>query len=140
MKEQGEHKASPPEKAPPGDPDDPSFRNPLKHPLFISSVLVYAVLLVMKKTGVYVPFISDYLADFLVMPVVLSVAMFGVRRTGEGRTQYRFAWWHVAGAVVLYGFLFEWAFPMITDRFTADPWDLLAYAAGGVLFFFGMNR
>lgn len=116
------------------------MKNPLTHPLFIGSILIYLVLIILKKSGIYIPFVSDYIADFLVMPVVLTVALWAVRRTGEDRKSYTFQWWHVAIAVGLYGFLFEWLFPRMTDRFTADPWDLLAYAAGGLVFYFLMNR
>lgn len=120
------------------------MKNPLKHPVFWGAVGIYTVLLVLKKTGVYIPLISDYLSDLLVMPVVLSIALWAVRSTrtpkGEERQEYFFRWWHVAFTVGFYSLLFEVLFPQLTDRFTADPWDVLAYAVGGVLFFLVLNR
>jgi hypothetical protein len=113
--------------------------HPLKHPLFLVSCGAYLLLFILKKSGIYLPFLSDYLADFLTMPVVLSIALFGIRRSRPDRRGYRFSWTFVALAVAMYAFLFEYLFPRLTERFTADSWDVLAYALGGIVFFLWMN-
>ena len=116
------------------------MRHPITHPFFIGSLLAYAVLFVLKKTGNHIPLLSDHGADLLAMPVVLSIALWAVRLTDSDRKRYTFRWYHIAFAAALYGFLFEWLFPRLSDRHTADPIDLLAYAAGALLFAFILNR
>ncbi|MEM0996619.1 MAG: hypothetical protein AAGN35_06055 [Bacteroidota bacterium] len=115
-------------------------RNLLFHPVFAASLIIYLVLFALKKAEIYLPFISDYAADFLTMPVVLTLALLGIRRSRADRRNYTFPWTYVAFAVAMYAFLFEFLFPRLTERFTADPWDILAYAMGGVVFYFTVNR
>ena len=43
-------------------------------------------------------------------------------------------------AVVLFAVVFELALPVFLDRATADPLDVPAFAAGGCLFHFLINR
>lgn len=110
------------------------MRHPLSHPAFLVAAGLYGLLLALKKSGRYLPFISDYLADFLALPVVLSIALWAVRVTDARRRDYVFQTWHIAFAAVLYGLLFEGLFPLLSARHTADPWDLAAYALGGLAF------
>lgn len=116
------------------------MKNPLKHPIFLISISVYLILFVLKKAQVYLPFISDYLADFLTLPVVLSLSLAVIRKVNPIHREFQFSWHHVLVGVVFFGFMFEWLFPRLTDRFTADPWDLLAYSLGGLLYYFCMRK
>lgn len=114
--------------------------HPLSHPLFIVSLLSYGVLLALKKTGHYIPLLSDHAADLLAMPIVLAIALWAVRKTDATRRNYTFSWLHIAFATILYGFLFEFLFPRLSERHTSDLWDLLAYVIGAFLFALLLNR
>lgn len=116
------------------------MKHPISHPFFVVSLLVYGALLLLKKTGHHILLLSDHGADLLAMPVVLSIALFAVRHTDRSRSHFVFHWLHIAFAAALYGFLFEWLFPRLSDRHTADPWDLLAYGLGAILFAIFLNH
>lgn len=114
--------------------------NPLRHPFFLCASGLYVILFVLKKSSVHLPFVSDYLADFLALPVVLSIALWGIRISKTDRRQWTYHWLHIAFLVLLFAFLFEFLYPRMTDRFTSDPWDVLAYALGGLVFWRWMNK
>ena len=116
------------------------MKNPLRNPWFLIFLFAYLVLFILKKSGVYIWLVSDYAADLLAVPVVLSIALWAIRISRPDRRDYHLKLWMIVFTVVLYAFLFEWAFPRMTDRFTADPWDALAYAIGGGFFAWRMNR
>jgi hypothetical protein len=112
----------------------------LRHPFFVASLLLYLALKATRHSHFRLPFVHDYLADFLCMPVVMGIALIILRRwvsRDEGST---LSWGLMAGTVALYSFLFEYWFPQISTDFRADPWDVLAYAAGAVAFQVWLNR
>lgn len=112
---------------------------PLLHPLFLLSASLYLLLFVLKKLEYRVPGLSEYGADVLAMPVVLTLSLVGIRASKASRRNWRFTWLHILFGILYFAFLFEWLFPRIDDRTTADPWDVLAYAVGGLLFGLLMN-
>ena len=115
------------------------MRNPLLNVWFLAFVKVYTVLFVLKKLEVYIWGVSDYAADLMAIPVVLSIALWAIRRSKKDRQDYQLKIWMIVFTVVLYAVLFEWLFPNMTDRFTGDPLDALAYAIGGAFFAWKMN-
>lgn len=116
------------------------MKNILLRPLFLIALLSYFLLFWCKKAGHYLPFFSDYAADFLTMPVVLSITLFVIRRSQADRRTYTLTARQVITAVVMYALLFEVLFPQIDASATSDPWDVVAYAAGGWVFWQWMNR
>ena len=116
------------------------MKNSFIPPFFRFALSAYLLLFILKKAGIYLYFISDYVADFLTLPVVLAITLIIIRKVLPNQKIYSFKVWHVLYTVVLYGFLFEWVFPKLDKSATADPWDLLAYALGGVVFWFWMNN
>ena len=116
------------------------MKNPLVNVWFLAFLKVYFILFVLKKLGVYLGPVSDYGADLLALPVVLSIALWAIRISRPERRSYRLPIWMVVFTVALYGFLFEWWFPQVTDRFTGDWLDVVAYAIGGAFFAWKMNE
>lgn len=113
---------------------------PIFNPVFMISVACYIALLVCKKAEIYLGLISDYGADFLAMPVVLGIALTVIRLMRKEWREYRFLIGHVLAGVILYFILFEFVYPRLTPRFTADLLDGIAYLLGGVLFYFTINQ
>ena len=83
--------------------------------------------------------LRSWLDDVLVMPLALGAALWLHRR------RIRSAYWtmpvlQVVFAVVLYAVLFEFVLPLVSQRATGDPLDVVAYSAGAALFQFALNR
>jgi hypothetical protein len=112
----------------------------LRHPFFGIACGLYLALKATRSSALRLPIVHDYLADFLCMPVVMGIALAILRRwvsRDEGSTLSSAL---MVGTVLLYSFLFEYWFPSISPNFTADPWDVLAYALGAVAFHVFLNR
>lgn len=109
------------------------------HPLFLFASLTYFVLKLTRHSRFRVPIVHDYLADLLCMPVVLALALAAMRFV-EGNPRRKLSLVEMVAAVVLFSGLFEGLFPLISDRFTSDPVDIILYAAGAALFAAFMNR
>lgn len=110
----------------------------LLHPLFILSAFIYGFLKISQKLGYHFPFFHDHLADFLCMPVVLGLALAFMRLVKQNQS-YTLHPIQIISGTVLYGFLFEGIFPMISNKHIADWRDLIAYALGAILFWAFMN-
>lgn len=112
----------------------------LRHPFFWGSLLLYLALKVTRGGPLRTPFLHDYVADFLCMPVVMGIALACLRQfvTRDGITVLSVRLQVIT--VALYAFLFEYWFPRVSTEFTADPWDVLAYAAGALAFHLVLNR
>ena len=92
--------------------------------------------LVQKGFGVDIPFVHQYIDPFLSIPIMLGVWMI------ERRYLYspaRLTLLETVVGTVFLALIFELLFPVLSDAFTYDPWDFLAYALGGVLFWFRVN-
>ncbi len=103
--------------------------------IFWSSFLLFLLhQLLQKGFGIHLPFLHAYLDPFLSMPILLGLL--------DWERRWRYGWrplqaWEIAVLTLLFSVLFEWAFPRWNAAFTADYWDVPAYAAGALLYSFG---
>ena len=111
----------------------------LANPIFLFSCVAYAALKATRYSNFRVPLVHDYVADVLCMPVVLTLSMVAMRllRQNPG---YQLNRAQIITTVLMFAILFEGLFPLMSPRFTADPIDILCYAAGALLFSKWMNK
>lgn len=112
----------------------------LGDPLFLVCAALYAANRWLVKPHVHHGFMHDHFNDLLLMPCALPVLLLAQRRlklrTGDAMPS--------AGEIALYCAL--WSVqckilgPHLTSRATYDPWDILAYAAGGLLAWLWWHR
>ncbi len=112
----------------------------LLHPLFVIAVLLFLLNQWLEHQGIYVPLLFSYLDDLLVMPIVLTLTLLFQRYVTFKDPGYTFSTWHVLVAIVYFSLIFEVVLPRYSSRYTADPLDVLAYAAGGALFYYFINQ
>lgn len=115
------------------------MNRPLSRPWFLIAFVCYLTLFILKKSGIYMVGLSDYGADLLALPVALGIALWVIRKSKPDRQDYRLPWTLILAAVVIFAVLFEGLFPMWSDRFTADPLDVVAYGLGASLFAWKLN-
>lgn len=108
--------------------------------IFWVSLLLFVINQLLERAGIFIPFIHSYLDDFLCPSIVLGFTLSFQQQLTYRAAQYRFAPAHVVAFVLWYFVLFEWVFPSYDDRHFSDPMDLLAYTAGGLLFYFLGNK
>lgn len=83
--------------------------------------------------------LTSYLDDVLCLPLILGLILMAHRlRRGDGRLVLPRS--HGLAALVVVAVWFEGVMPRVHPRYTADSWDLAAYALGLVLFQLAVNR
>ena len=111
----------------------------LLNPFFLLAAGLYAVnrflLPVVGLSQYQVP----YLNDALCLPVVLTVALWLQQKLFPGSCQNRLNVAQVVFTGLYFAVFFEGILPALSSRFTRDYWDLLAYATGGLVYYFLFN-
>ena len=103
--------------------------------VFVAIFLLHQ--LVQKGFGVDVPFVHEYLDPTLSIPIMLGLWQLE-RRYLFGRARLTLLE-TVVGTLFLM-LIFEFVFPLLSTDFTADPWDLVAYSLGGLLYWLFVNN
>ena len=80
--------------------------------------------------------LQNYLADFLCLPIILTLAVLLQRYVVLRNPFYILNKAQVLFTVIYFSVLFELVFPYFFARYTADFWDVLAYAAGGWVYWY----
>lgn len=78
--------------------------------------------------------VHGYLDDFLALPLILfSILLLFRMVIFKGKT-YTIPYMYIILTWAFFSVYFEVWLPRKNNAFTADPWDMLAYGAGGILF------
>ena len=84
-------------------------------------------------------FLQYYLNDLLCMPIVLGTAVFLQRNVVLRQPAYALTAYQIGIIVVYWSVMFEGVIPNFVPRYTADLFDVLAYALGAAFFYFFGN-
>jgi len=85
-----------------------------------------------------IPFMDDYLDPLLVMPVILYAVLWE-RRILLKDKNITLSYTEILGYFFLMVIFGEIIFPLMSDRFIADYWDVLAYAFGTISYIIAKN-
>lgn len=103
---------------------------------FVLSLLIFGMVQLLKYFSADAPdWVFFYLNDFITIPLVLTVCLYGIRFLKKDRT-IRLGVLSISSMVTLYSIYFEFYLPSISDRYTGDMLDVLCYLAGGIIFYF----
>lgn len=119
----------------------------LRHPLFVAGVAVYLVLILYKTGSPLVAgwprppaLLRAHLADALALPLLLTLALWLLRRFYFRRPAFVLPASWVFSTWLAFSLWFEWLLPRFDARATADWRDVLAYSLGGLVFACWLNR
>lgn len=102
---------------------------------FIVSITIGSFIYVSQKLSVKLPStINNYVNDFLIIPIVLTVCLFILQKSRNDKS-FQISLGVVLYICVLYSILFEFILPKYYVRYTADVLDVVLYFAGGFVFF-----
>ena len=101
---------------------------------FLSGLVIWGFIVVLRKNGIYIPLISNYFTDFITVPMYCYLIEYIMREIGSysWKPDLKF----VVTSWVYLSFLFEVLCPALSDLFTADILDVLAYFLGGAGYYF----
>lgn len=101
--------------------------------LFLLACALYAINRWGLKPRVSSPFLRDHFNDLLLIPCALPPLLWLQRRLGLRTTDAMPALGEIALYFAVWSVLFEVVGPHLLRRATGDPWDVVAYAAGGIV-------
>ncbi|WP_296621352.1 magnesium citrate secondary transporter [Marivirga sp.] len=109
----------------------------LKHPLVLSSILLFLIHQIIEKGfGYSVPILHAYLDDLLCMPIVLGLGMQIIQWIHPIKDLYFLDKNAIIITVVFYSLLFEAILPFVNPSvYTADWIDIIMYSTGAILFY-----
>jgi hypothetical protein len=112
----------------------------LKNPYFYFPFILFSVNQISEKAfNFYIPFVHAYLDDLLCMPVLLSISLILLRLILKmpdlsltvKQTVFSFVYLSVVFEIIL---------PLYSAKYTADPFDVIAYGIGAVIFQLKINN
>lgn len=96
---------------------------------------VFLVNLLLVKSRLQLPeFFTSYLNDLLCLPVVLGICLLVIRKFSKNK-QLQISLFSVFSLAALYSVYFEIYLPEVTERYTADVFDVFLYFVGALLFY-----
>ncbi len=112
----------------------------LHDPLFLVAATSYALNRWLFKPLLPSPFLHGQFNDLLLLPAALPVLLWVQRRLGLRPHDQPPSWTEAGLHWVVWSVICEWVGPVGLHHGTADPWDAVAYAVGGVVAWLWWNR
>ncbi len=107
----------------------------LFQPAFIVCVLAYLLVRLGRLNILDNPiFVNNYLSDFVCMPIILTLSCVGVRVI-KALPNFVLNRSMIFGMTAFYAILFEFILPTQSKLYTSDPWDVVMYFSGAILFY-----
>ncbi len=97
---------------------------------------VYALLFSLKKTGLYYPFFSDYLADLICLPIVLAISRFVIIKLTSVGSGFELSPAKIIVATCYIAIVFEFILPNHSPNYHSDMIDIVAYFLGASGYYF----
>ncbi len=102
--------------------------------------LVFSSNQFLEKMGRGLNITSSYLDDLVCPGIVLGIALFVQQQFTYRNKNFQLPISSFILFVVWYSVLFEYLLPKYDSRHFSDPWDILMYSLGSVLFYFFGNK
>ena len=113
----------------------------LKSPVFVISCILFGAHQALQKLfHISLPFLDLYLDNLLAMPIILTLLLAERRFLFKRGKQYRLPVLDVVIATIYIIFIAEVIFPLLSERFATEWWDVLFYVLGSILFLLTINR
>ncbi len=108
--------------------------------LFITSLISFLLHQYLERiAGLHIPAADNYLDPLLLMPILLTLILWERRWLLGMGSSHILSFYHIVGYCLLVALVSEVVFPAVSPTFTSDPWDVVAYMAGSLLFHVFMN-
>lgn len=108
---------------------------PWHSPLLYISLLLFVLVKITAWLNIHVFFVHSHLNDLISIPVFVATAI-SLERLIGGDHELRYGKARITFFVIFVGVIYEFYLPYRSVRYTADYYDLLCYAAGGIMTWF----
>ena len=103
-----------------------------RDPLFLLSCLLYLLNRTLLKPHFQIPFLHNYFNDLLLIPCALPLVLLLQRKLRLREVDCPPTFFEISFHLVIWSLLFEGVAPHLIHS-TGDPYDPLAYWAGGII-------
>jgi hypothetical protein len=109
-------------------------------PAFLGCVFLFFLhQLLQKILHIHIPLLDNY-SDCLLCPPILLTGLLAERRSLWGKGPgFTFSFLEVLVMTTALAVISEVIFPLLSPKFVADPWDGVAFLAGGIYFHLFLN-
>ncbi len=102
---------------------------------FFISLVIGSVIYIAQKQNIVLPYIiNNYVNDFLIVPICLTLSLIVLRYTKNNK-HYYLKIYHAIYLALIYAVLFEIILPRIYERYTADIIDATLYLFSAIIFY-----
>ena len=112
----------------------------LLNPWFIAGCVTWLFIYTFRRVGHPIPWVNSYIDDFFAVPVIANLSLWFMRGAVIRSNYYVLSAWKVTFIVIYLSVAFEVLLPLVSKTYTGDWIDAMLYAAGGIFFYFIMNR
>lgn len=105
-------------------------------PLFTGYCIVWLTVRAFRHIGEPLPLINGYLTDFVAVPVIAHIAIMFTRKVVLRNNYYTYPLSYLLFLAAYTSIVFEWIMPRYSSTYTSDIWDIVAYFAGALFYFF----
>jgi hypothetical protein len=112
----------------------------LRDPMFLAAAIGYATNRWLLKPLLASPFLHGHFADLLLIPAALPVVLWVQRLVGLRKHDLAPSWSEMVLHLAVWSLICEFIGPHWLHHGTADVWDVVAYATGGVAACLWWNR
>lgn len=109
-------------------------------PLFCTYCLLWGFIHLFRWIGYPIPFLNDYLTDFLFVPVVAHIALMVIRAYVLRDAFYAYPVYYLLLIACYSAIIFEWIMPAVSTVYTRDYGDVVAYFLGGMFYYYVHQR
>lgn len=107
---------------------------------FMCSLVLGTTIYLFQRFDIALPeIINNYLNDFLIIPIILTSCLH-LLRWSKNDKNYQISLPVILYLCTLYSVLFEYYFPKVMERYTADIIDVGLYFTSGILFYYLQKR
>ncbi|MDN5476560.1 MAG: hypothetical protein L0G39_06495 [Chryseobacterium sp.] len=101
---------------------------------FLLGLAVWALIIFLRKSGIFIPVMSNYFTDLITVPMYTYLIEHLMNEVlgYHWKPDFKF----ILTSVLYLSMLFEVVCPMLSERFTGDILDMVAYLVGGVVYYF----
>ena len=113
----------------------------LLRPWFIIVLLVVLIHQISQKLlGYNFSLIDSFLDPLFLMPILLHLILWERRYIFGKGPLFILSWMQIVAIFIVISIVCEYLFPIWSDAFTRDPWDIVCYGIGSVVFGMFLNR
>ncbi|MGG5208629.1 hypothetical protein ACQWU4_06745 [Chryseobacterium sp. MIQD13] len=101
---------------------------------FLLGLVVWVLIIFLRRKGIFIPVISNHFTDFITVPMytcLIEYLMNDILKY-QWKPDLKF----ILSSFIYLSLLFEVVCPILSEKFTGDIWDVIAYLTGGLGYYF----